>query len=272
MIKMREFPRSLSENEFLFAPAIAASGDHPAELVLTDCGGELAEHCQLLAKRLNGRIAHRAWPDRLPDAAQNRWEALGKNLETDAAARCRIAARVPDAFALRHAPGDEPGRAPGEFLSDLFLLLEPVVFYLPEAEATEAVALMRAGAFMVLTQSTPPEELQALVQQALQASAEELKLARLYAHLQRSLDRLTPRRRVVLQEVIAGAASKQIAEKLGVSKRLVELERSEILKAFDAETSSDVTYRVGQLTMLHAVAPRVAFAGGSTLRIPSLSN
>ena len=53
-----------------------------------------------------------------------------------------------------------------------------------------------------------------------------------------------------------GLPTKAIARKLGVSDRLVENERSEILSKFDAPSTPDVTLRMGQFQMLDAMRLR----------------
>lgn len=62
-------------------------------------------------------------------------------------------------------------------------------------------------------------------------------------------DLLTPREREVLEEVCAGAASKEISRTLNISPRTVEVHRARIMSKIGARNAADLV--------------RIYFSGGS---------
>ena len=67
---------------------------------------------------------------------------------------------------------------------------------------------------------------------------------------------LTDRQREVLEMVMSGLPTKAIAGRLGVSKRLVEVERSHLLKAFDVSGTAEMTAIMGGHRMLEQIVTR----------------
>ena len=55
-----------------------------------------------------------------------------------------------------------------------------------------------------------------------------------------SYDQLTPREREVLAQIAAAASNKEIAKKLGISPRTVEIHRGHIMQKIGAKNSVDL--------------------------------
>jgi FixJ family two-component response regulator len=66
----------------------------------------------------------------------------------------------------------------------------------------------------------------------------EVEKARPDVHCRQLLDRLTPREREVLREVVAGHQNKQIAHNLDISQKTVELHRSRVMEKTGAASVS----------------------------------
>ncbi len=75
---------------------------------------------------------------------------------------------------------------------------------------------------------------------------ERLELETRFAETSRAIGRLTERQRAVLDCVCAGQPTKAIAMQLKVSKRLIELERSKLLRAFNATGTAEIAVRIGE--------------------------
>lgn len=133
-------------------------------------------------------------------------------------------------------------------------------------QLAQAVAWMERGALTVLEQPVAQNTANYYVNYGISCSRRLAEMAQEHGGIADALQRLTPRQRSVLDEVVRGTPSKAIAEKLGVSKRLVELERSEILKAFGAEGTSDVTLQFGKFRILDEVLARTDQAEAPVLR------
>ncbi|HZP67438.1 MAG TPA: response regulator [Rudaea sp.] len=116
----------------------------------------------------------------------------------------------------------------------------PVIFLTGSADIPIAVAAMREGAIDFIEKPFQNEHLVGRVRQALdehdrlRKSSEELKLVR------ERLSSLTPREREVLELVVEGKTSKEIARALGASHRTIEIHRGHLMEKMHAETLADL--------------------------------
>jgi len=125
-----------------------------------------------------------------------------------------------------------------------------VIMLSMRADEDSVLTTLRAGAIGYLVKAADPAELELAVRAA--ARGERFLSSAVSAHVvatclrrieqeQTSLQRLTPRRREVLQLVAEGHTTKQIATKLGVSVKTAEAYRGELMKALDIHDTASLT-------------------------------
>ena len=93
-----------------------------------------------------------------------------------------------------------------------------------------AVEAMKAGALDFIEKPIGREELIASIERALELSQDSSKLQEWRESAATHLAGLTPRQREVMDRVLAGQPSKNIAADLGISQRTVENHRASIMK------------------------------------------
>ncbi|MBL8859766.1 MAG: response regulator transcription factor [Planctomycetes bacterium] len=135
-----------------------------------------------------------------------------------------------------------PGRSGLELqqmLADRGVLI-PIVFLTGHADVPTSVYAMKLGAVDFLQKPAREEELIAALERALAQDAKmRLKLGDL-AKLKDCYEKLTPREREVLAEVVAGQRNKQAAFSLGIAERTVKLHRSRVLEKMGADSLADL--------------------------------
>ena len=111
----------------------------------------------------------------------------------------------------------------------------PIVFLSAYGTVETATAAMKAGAVYFLEKPVEPPLLIARIEEAI-ALDTHLRHSNLRQNdLSRRINRLTRRQRHILDLVIQGLTSKQIAESLGRSVKTVEVHRSQILRRMDVQ-------------------------------------
>src|SRR4029077_9363464 len=93
-----------------------------------------------------------------------------------------------------------------------------------------AVKAMKAGALDFIEKPIGRAELLASIERALELSQDANKLLEVREAAAAHLAGLTPRQRDVMERVLAGQPSKNIAADLGISRRTVENHRAAIMK------------------------------------------
>ena len=93
-----------------------------------------------------------------------------------------------------------------------------------------AVQAMKAGATDFIEKPIGRSELLASVERALEQSQDASKLSAWREDAANHIARLTPRQRQIMDMVLAGHPSKNIAADLGISQRTVENHRAAIMK------------------------------------------
>ena len=106
----------------------------------------------------------------------------------------------------------------------------PAIMITGNADVPMAVQAMKAGALDFIEKPIGREELIAGVERALELSEDSGKLAKLRESAAAHLAGLTPRQRDVMERVLAGQPSKNIAADLNISQRTVENHRAAIMK------------------------------------------
>ena len=106
----------------------------------------------------------------------------------------------------------------------------PAIMITGNADVPMAVEAMKAGALDFIEKPISREELIAGIERALELSQDSGKLAKLQESAAAHLAGLTPRQRDVIERVLAGQPSKNIATDLNISQRTVENHRAAIMK------------------------------------------
>ena len=116
-----------------------------------------------------------------------------------------------------------------QHLSDAGHLL-PAIMITGNSDVQTAVQAMKAGASDFIEKPLNRVELLASIERALEQSRDSSKLAAWREDAANHLAGLTPRQRQIMERVLAGDPSKNIAADLGISQRTVENHRAAIMK------------------------------------------
>lgn len=109
-----------------------------------------------------------------------------------------------------------------------------------------SVRAMKAGAFNVLTPQSGITTLMLAIHEAVIAAAETNSTTREEDDLLRVVKQFNPGEMAVLQMVLAGLQNREIADKLGVSARTVELRRQKILQTTGAANAVRLAYVISR--------------------------
>lgn len=144
----------------------------------------------------------------------------------------------------------------------------PVIFHCNNEEVTEVVRAMEAGAITFRNKPSTfpsglPKEildscrtaLSDYIRHAIEMHHQLAELRKQHDRIEETLSSLSPRQRDVLDHVVAGEPTKSIAKHLHVSQRLVEKERSHILRQFNVESTPNVCTQIGIYRALSRVTP-----------------
>lgn len=112
----------------------------------------------------------------------------------------------------------------------------PVVMITGHGSTTTAVEAMKLGAVDFIEKPFQSEALMRSVEGALAKGRLAQKERAVASETQRRLSRLTPREREVLDHVVDGHSSKEIATMLGLSKKTVDLHRSHVMSKLEADS------------------------------------
>jgi two-component system, chemotaxis family, CheB/CheR fusion protein len=99
-----------------------------------------------------------------------------------------------------------------------------------------AVQAMKSGASDFIEKPIARDELLAGVERALEQSQDATKLSVWHEDAAARIGRLTPRQRQIMEMVLAGHPSKNIAADLGLSQRTVENHRAQIMRKTNAKS------------------------------------
>ena len=116
----------------------------------------------------------------------------------------------------------------------------PIIFLTGQGTIPLTVHTLKAGAMDFLTKPVQGKELLACVKQALDKSAQLQNQAHEAKSRAAKLDELTPREKEVMMLVIEGHTSKQIAQRLGISYRTVEVYRTHVMEKTGSENILDL--------------------------------
>lgn len=120
----------------------------------------------------------------------------------------------------------------------------PLIFLTGQADVAMAVAAMRDGALDFVEKPFDNEDLLRRVQRALAVGEEQRRAEQELAQIRVCRERLTPRETEVMELMVAGKLSKQIADTLDVSPRTVEIHRARVMEKMEAGSLADLVRMV----------------------------
>lgn len=110
----------------------------------------------------------------------------------------------------------------------------PIIFLSGKGSVTSAASALKAGAFDFIEKPAEPTLLLERVQDALRRDAQRREHAAGRRQAQQRLAQLTAREREVTALTLEGLANKQIASRLGISYRTVEIHRARVMQKMGA--------------------------------------
>jgi len=152
-----------------------------------------------------------------------------------------------DSF-MEEFSGDVPGclvldvRMPGTSGMELLDTLKnrgvqlPIIMISGHGDVPMAVQALKRGAMDFLEKPFRDQELLEQIAKAIEVDQDRRSRAESVAGIRARLDKLTPREREVMELVVAGYANKQVAAKLGLSEKTIEVHRSRVMSKMRAKT------------------------------------
>jgi two-component system, LuxR family, response regulator DctR len=128
-----------------------------------------------------------------------------------------------------------------ERLADRGLLpVLPVIFLTGHGDVPTAVATVKRGAFDFVEKPFSNNALVDRIEQALDASAQQLLAQREQTQRAAALAELTEREREVMALVVAGRPNKLIADELNISVRTVEVHRARVFEKMNVKSAVEL--------------------------------
>lgn len=114
----------------------------------------------------------------------------------------------------------------------------PVVAYAEKPTTEDIVGAMHQGAVDFLNLPLSDTQVDAAVQRIAQQPDRKIELLRRETKARSLIDRLTPRERDVLLEILKGSSNKLIGRALGISPRTVEIHRGNMMRKLNAGSTA----------------------------------
>jgi FixJ family two-component response regulator len=172
------------------------------------------------------------------EALSSLLRSLGLRVETFAAAEDFLAHRRPDAASCLvldvMLPGSSGLDLPAELEASGAPI--PIVFITGHGTIPMTVRAMRQGAVEFLTKPFQEEELIAAIRQALERDERARSERADLSELRERWERLTPREREVLEQVVKGRLNKHIARELGAAEQTIKVHRGRIMRKLEARS------------------------------------
>lgn len=152
-----------------------------------------------------------------------------------------------DAF-LEQFHNDTPGclvldvRMPGTSGMELLDMLKnrgvhmPIIIISGHGDVPMAVQALKRGAMDFLEKPFRDQELLEQVSRAIEMDQNQRKRQASVSGIRARLEKLTPREREVMVMVVGGYANKQVANRLGLSEKTIEVHRSRVMGKMQAKT------------------------------------
>jgi FixJ family two-component response regulator len=116
----------------------------------------------------------------------------------------------------------------------------PIVFITGRGDIAMSVRAMKAGAVSFLAKPVRLEKLLVEVRIAIEKDAATRAARMQRAGIEARLDSLTPREREVLELIVAGEMTKQIAAELGAAENTIKIHRGRVMHKMGARTVAEL--------------------------------
>ena len=116
----------------------------------------------------------------------------------------------------------------------------PLVFLTAHASIRSAVRAIKGGAMYFFEKPAEKEELQEAIEQAVLADADRRRLYRHEEELAKRLALLSAKEEQVLDLIVEGKITREIAAEVGVSVRTVELRRAAIVRKLEMKSPMEL--------------------------------
>lgn len=127
---------------------------------------------------------------------------------------------------------------------------QPFIILTGGGDVPVAIQAMKRGAVDFLEKPFEPERLLAAVQRAVERDEAERRDESARHQLQERLTRITVRERQVLDHMLRGESSKEIASKLGIASTTVEVHCSRLIRKLGFGSLAEMLYTLTQLGQL----------------------
>ncbi|GIW96510.1 MAG: hypothetical protein KatS3mg110_4551 [Pirellulaceae bacterium] len=132
-------------------------------------------------------------------------------------------------------------------------ILCPVIVLLEAGEALSWAATERFGTTVVVWSSQEGRTVMELVDSVLSPTAPLWRWQEEYEELSRKWQRLTQREKESVELLVSGLSNKQIAYRLGITVRAVELRRSRVMRKWQIESITELCRLVFRMRWLEEV-------------------
>lgn len=112
----------------------------------------------------------------------------------------------------------------------------PIIIISGHGDVPMAVQALKRGAMDFLEKPFRDQELLEQVSRAIEMDSARRKRTASVAGIRAKLEKLTPREREVMIMVVGGYANKQVASRLGLSEKTIEVHRSRVMSKMQAKT------------------------------------
>lgn len=116
----------------------------------------------------------------------------------------------------------------------------PIIVITGHGDVPMAVRAVKSGAVDFIEKPFNDQVMLDAVHRAFEQDAERRGQASRLADIQERLQRLTPREREILEQVVTGKRNKVIAADLGISQSTVEAHRAKVMEKMEARSLSDL--------------------------------
>jgi two-component system CheB/CheR fusion protein len=168
--------------------------------------------------------------------------SAGYRVKTSADAQDLLNSHRPEDKACIIADVRMPGMNGLEMLARLVVAGSqlPAIVITGQGHVATAVQAMRAGATAFIEKPINPEALLVSVDRVLRSTAGPTQRSALRTAAALRIASLTKRQREVMDLVVVGYLNKEIAARLGISQRTVEVHRAAVMKKTAASSLSDL--------------------------------
>ncbi|WLP88727.1 response regulator [Gordonia sp. NB41Y] len=131
-----------------------------------------------------------------------------------------------------------------------------IIFVSAHGDIRMSVSTMQAGALDFLEKPYDPQRLLDAVQSGMEKAAERFHSYRAHHSVAEKVASLTPREREILALVVEGLPSQNIARKLGMSVKTVDVHRARIKSKTDADSISTLVRDILRYDVTVPIDPR----------------